>query len=149
MMSRLLLVAFATLVAIKATQAQDYPTRPVRVVFAIGAGGVGDGMARLVNERMAAALKQPFVLEHRPGAGGNIAMEAVAKAPADGHTLCLVGPAVAINSSLYKSLSFDPLKDLAAVSPIADAPFALFVSGTLPANNVAELLRPASRFQRS
>lgn len=138
MILRSALLALA--VAAAAAQAQDYPTKPVRVVFGIGAGGVGDGMARLVNERVAAALKQPFVLEHRPGAGGNIAMDAVAKSPADGHTLCLIGPAVAINPSLYKSLAFDPLKDLAPISPIADAPFALFVSGTLPANNVGELV---------
>jgi tripartite-type tricarboxylate transporter receptor subunit TctC len=121
-------------------QGQEYPTRPVRIVFVVGAGGVGDGMARIVNERMAASLGQAFVLEHRPGAGGNIAMEAVAKSPADGQTLLLTGPAVVINPTLYRSLPFDPFKDLVAISPIAYAPFALFVSGMSPANNVEELI---------
>jgi tripartite-type tricarboxylate transporter receptor subunit TctC len=136
-MIRLVLVLVT---AVAAAHGQDYPVRPVKMVFGVGAGGVGDAMARLVDERVAASLGQPVVLEHRPGAGGNIAMESVARSPADGHTLVLIGPAVVINPALYRSLSYDPLKDLTPVAPIAYAPFALFVSGTLPANNVAELV---------
>jgi tripartite-type tricarboxylate transporter receptor subunit TctC len=97
-------------------------------------------MVRMINDRITAALGQPLVLEHRPGAGGNIAMEAVAKSPADGHTLLLIGPAVVINPALYASLPVDPKKELTPVSPIAYAPFALFVSGTLAVSNVAELI---------
>jgi tripartite-type tricarboxylate transporter receptor subunit TctC len=120
--------------------AQDFPKRPIRVIFSVGAGGVGDAMVRMINDRITAALGQPLVLEHRPGAGGNIAMEAVAKSPADGHTLLLIGPAVVINPALYASLPVDPKKELTPVSPIAYAPFALFVSGTLAVSNVAELI---------
>ncbi len=135
-----LLLVLASCLACALAQAQEFPRQPIRIIIALGAGGVADGMTRTITERMTPALGQPFVLENRPGAGGNIAMEAVVKAPADGHTLLLIGPALVINPALYARLAFDPLKDLAPVSPIALAPFALFTSGTLPVSNVAELV---------
>jgi len=79
-------------------------------------------------------------MENRPGAGGNIAMEAVIKSPPDGHVLLLIGPALVINPALYTNLGFDPLKDLTSVTTIAIAPFALFASATLPVSNVGELV---------
>jgi tripartite-type tricarboxylate transporter receptor subunit TctC len=118
----------------------QYPQKPVRVIIGLGAGGVADGMTRTVTDKLTPALGQPFVLENRPGAGGNIAMEAVIKSPPDGHVLLLIGPALVINPALYRSLGFDSLKDLAPVSPIAIAPFALFASATLPVMNVGELI---------
>jgi len=131
----LALACFATLAA-----AEGYPRKPIRILIAFGAGGASDAMARTLTERIAPTLGQPFVLENRPGAGGNIAMEAVAKAPPDGHLLVLTGPALVINPALYSSLSFDPQKDLASVATLAIAPFALFASATLPVNTVGDLV---------
>ena len=139
-MSCRVLLLLVSCLACALAQAQGFPKQPIRIIIGLGAGGVADGMTRTITERMTPALGQPFVLENRPGAGGNIAMEAVVKAPADGHTLLLIGPALVINPALYARLAFDPLKDLAPVSPIALAPFALFTSGTLPVSNVAELV---------
>ena len=115
-----------------------FPQRPVRIIIGLGAGGVADAMTRTVPDKI--TFGQPFVLENRPGAGGNIAMEAVIKSAPDGHVLLLIGPALVINPALYPNLAFDPLKDLVTVSPVAIAPFALFASGTLPVSNVGELI---------
>ena len=130
-----------TLCAATALAHAQYPQKPVRMIIALGAGGVADGMTRTVTDRI--SMGQPFVLENRPGAGGNIAMEAVVRAPPDGHVLLLIGPALVINPALYRNQAFDPLKDLVMVSPIAIAPFALFASGTLPVANVGELIKLA------
>ncbi|HZE59311.1 MAG TPA: tripartite tricarboxylate transporter substrate-binding protein [Burkholderiales bacterium] len=141
-MIRLMLVAALSAASLCA-QAQypsQFPQRPIRIIIGLGAGGVADGMVRTITDEVTLALGQPFVLENRPGAGGNIAMEAVIKSPPDGHTLLLIGPALVINPALYTSLSFDPLKDLASVTTIAIAPFALFASATLPVSNVGELV---------
>jgi len=99
--------------------ADDYPRKPIRILIAFGAGGASDAMARTLTDRISPSLGQPFVLENRPGAGGNIAMEAVAKAPPDGYLLVLAGPALVINPAIYSSLPFDPQKDLAPVAPLA------------------------------
>src|SRR5215813_5414906 len=87
-------------------QAQTYPSRPVRVVVGFAAGGPTDILARLMGQWLSGRLGQQFVIENRPGAGGNIATEAVVNAPADGYTLLLVAPANAINAALYDNLNF-------------------------------------------
>jgi len=133
------LAALALIGAAALAHAQ-YPQKPVRIIIGLGAGGVADGMTRTITDKVTPSFGQPFVLENRPGAGGNIAMEAVIKAPPDGHVLLLIGPALVINPALYQKLSFDPLKDLAPVSTVAIAPFALFASATLPVMNVGELI---------
>jgi tripartite-type tricarboxylate transporter receptor subunit TctC len=133
------LAALALIGAAALAHAQ-YPQKPVRIIIGLGAGGVADGMTRTITDKVTPSFGQPFVLENRPGAGGNIAMEAVIKAPPDGHVLLLIGPALVINPALYQKLSFDPLKDLAPVSTVAIAPFALFASATLPVTNVGELI---------
>jgi tripartite-type tricarboxylate transporter receptor subunit TctC len=133
-----LLVAALWLVA-AAAHAQ-FPQKPIRIIIAFGAGGVSDSMARTITDKITPSLGQPFVLENRPGAGGNIAMEAVIKAPPDGHVLLLIGPALVINPVLYASLGFDPLKDLTSVSTLGIAPFALFASATLPIHSVGDLV---------
>lgn len=120
--------------------AQPYPNKPIRVLLTFSSGGQADLLARIAAERMQPALGQPIVVEARPGAGGNLAMEAVAKAPADGYTLVFGTPAVAINGSLYKKLSYDPLKDLVPISLMAWGPFAVYASATLPVNNIAEFI---------
>lgn len=120
--------------------AQSYPDRPLRLLLTFASGGQADILARLVSERMRESLGQPILIEPRPGAGGNIAMEAVARAPADGYTLVFGTPAVAINGTLYRKLSYDPLKDLAPLSLAAWGPYILYASGKLAASSVAELI---------
>jgi tripartite-type tricarboxylate transporter receptor subunit TctC len=103
--------------------AQSYPSRPVRVVVPYPAGTTPDIIGRTLAERLQKAMAQPFVVENRSGAGGNIGTEAVVKAPADGHTLLVGGNGpVAINRHLYKGLSYDPERDLAPISLLASAP---------------------------
>ena len=128
---------------------QSYPARPIRLLIAFGAGGAADIITRSFTEPMAAALQQPFVLENRPGAGGNVAMEAVARAAPDGYTLLFIGPALTINGALYSKLQFDPLKDFVHVSLVGWGPYALFVTSSLPVNNVAELIAYAKSRPRS
>src|SRR4030095_9663033 len=97
--------------------AQTYPVKPVRVIVPYPAGTTPDIMGRTLAERLQKALGQPFVVENRSGAGGNIGAEAVARAPGDGYTLLVGGNGpVAINKHLYKGLSFDPERDLAPIS---------------------------------
>ena len=134
-------LAALSLVAAPGAFAQGaYPNKPIRLVIPIGAGGVGDNMMRVISERMLPTLGQPLLLDNRPGAGGNIGMDLVAHAPPDGYTLLMNGPAMAINASLYKKLSFDPAKDLIPITPIALAQFAVFVSGKLPVKNIGEFI---------
>ena len=103
--------------------AQSYPARPVRVVVPYPAGTTPDIIGRTLAERLQKAMGQPFVVENRSGAGGNIGTEAVVRAPADGHTLLVGGNGpVAINRHLYKGLSYDPERDLAPISLLASAP---------------------------
>ena len=120
--------------------AQPYPQKPVRVLLTFAAGGQADILARAVTDKMRPSFGQPFIVEARPGAGGNLAMEATAKAPPDGYTLVFGTPAVAINGSLYKKLSYDPLKDLAPLSLAAVGNYVVYASGTLPVTNPAELI---------
>jgi tripartite-type tricarboxylate transporter receptor subunit TctC len=117
-----------------------YPDKPVRLLLTFAAGGQADLLARSVTEKMRASLGQPIVVEPRPGAGGNLAMEAAAKAPPDGYTLVFGTPAVAINGSLYKKLSYDPLKDLVPLSLAAWGPYIVYASGSVPVNTTAELI---------
>ena len=132
--------ATALACAASAAFAQAFPNKPIRVLLTFSSGGQADLLARMAADRMSAALGQPFVVEAKPGAGGNLAMEAVAKAPADGYTLVFGTPAVAINGSLFKKLSYDPVKDLAPISLMAWGPYAVYASATLPVNNIAEFI---------
>jgi len=111
---------------------QAYPSKPVRIVVPYPAGSTPDIIGRTLAERLQSALGQPFVVENRSGAGGNIGAEAVAKAPADGYTLLVAGNGpVAINKHLYKGLSYDPERDLAPISLLASAPQLLVVKPAL------------------
>lgn len=118
-----------------------WPHKPVRVVVAFTAGGTTDILARAVGQRLAEKYKQPFVIDNKPGAGGNLGTEIVAKAPADGYTLIVnsVGP-MAVNPSLYKNLPFDPLTDLVPVVQIADVPNVLVVHPSLPVRTFDEFV---------
>jgi tripartite-type tricarboxylate transporter receptor subunit TctC len=122
-------------------QAPAYPVKPVRVVVAFTAGGTTDILARAVSKKLAESLKQPFVIDNKPGAGGNLGTEFVVRAPADGYTLIVnsVGP-MAVNKTLFKNLAYDPLADLVPMVQIADVPNVLVVTPELPARTLEEFI---------
>lgn len=122
--------------------AQDaYPSKPVAVVVPQAAGGANDAIARIIAQKLSDLSAQSFVVENRPGAGGNIGTAHVAKARPDGYTLMLTADSsYVINPSLYKSTGFDPLKDFEPVSPMATAGYVLVANNTFPARNTAELI---------
>ena len=97
-------------------RAQSYPARPVRIIIGYPAGGPNDILARLIGQWLQERLGQPFVVETRPGAGGNIGTEVVVRAPADGYTLLLFGPNTAISATLYDKLNFNFIRDIAPVA---------------------------------
>jgi tripartite-type tricarboxylate transporter receptor subunit TctC len=120
--------------------AQAYPSRPVRIIVGQAAGSGSDIAARLLGQRLSERLGQPFVVENRPGAGGNIATEAVVNAPSDGHTLLLANLADAINATLYDKLSFVFLRDIAPVAGIFRVPQVMVVHPLVPAKTVPEFI---------
>ena len=120
--------------------AQTYPSKPVRIVVGLAAGGGVDILGRLIGQWLSERLSQPFVIENRPGAGGNIGTEAVVKATADGHTLLLVNAANAINTTLYGKLSFNFTRDIVPVASIARQPQVMLVNPALPVKSVSEFI---------
>jgi len=124
-----------------AARAQAYPNKPVKILVAFTAGGTTDIMARSLAQRLSEKYKQPFVIENRPGAGGNIGTEAAVRATPDGYTLIVnsVGP-MAVNPTLYKSLGYDPLTDLVPIAQISDVPNVLVVHPGLGIKTVAQLV---------
>src|SRR5215831_11054622 len=121
-------------------RAQTYPTRPVRLIVGFAPGGPTDILARLMGQWLSERLGQPFVVDNRPGASGNIAAEAVVRAPADGYTLLLVGGNNAINATLYDELNFNFIRDIAPVASIAREPFAMEVHPSVPVKTVPEFI---------
>jgi tripartite-type tricarboxylate transporter receptor subunit TctC len=120
--------------------AQTYPARPVRIIVGFAAGGSTDVTGRLLGQWLLERLGQPFVMENRPGAGTNIATEAVVHAPADGYTLLFVTPANAINATLYDKLNFNFVRDIAPVAGIMRVPNVMEVHPSFPARTVPELI---------
>lgn len=120
--------------------AQPYPTRPVRWIIGFAAGGTADILARLLGQRLSEHFGQPFIVESRPGAGTNIATEAVVRAAADGHSLLLVSASNAINATLYEKLSFNFIGDIAPVAGIMRVPNVLVVNPSVPAKTVPEFI---------
>jgi tripartite-type tricarboxylate transporter receptor subunit TctC len=121
-------------------RAQTYPTRPVRIIVGFAPGGTGDIIARLTGQWLAERLGQPFIIENRPGGGTNIATEAVVRAPADGYTLLLVGPAQAINATLYNKLNFHFIRDITPVAGIVVGPNVMVVNPSVSATTVPEFI---------
>jgi tripartite-type tricarboxylate transporter receptor subunit TctC len=119
---------------------QIYPSRPVRVISAFPAGGPNDILARLIGQGLSERFGQPFVIENRSGAAGNIGTEAVVRTPADGYTLLLIGPTNTINATFYPKLSFDFLRDIAPVASISRETSVIVVHPSFPANSISEFI---------
>ena|SRR6516165_6957845 len=132
------LVALATDTRIAG--AQNYPTRPVRIVSGFPPGGINDTYARLIGQWLSEHLGQQFIVENRPGAGGTLAAEMVAKAPPDGYTLLLTTSADAWNATLYQNLNFTMGRDFVPVATISRGPGVLVVHPSLPVTSVPELI---------
>ncbi len=126
------------------SQAQAFPDKPVRIIVPAAAGGGADTLARLLAQHMGSSLGQPVLVENRAGAGGNLAAEAVARAPKDGYTLLLGDNAqLAINPSLYASVPFDPLTDFTPIARVASFPFLLLAHPDAGIRSVADVLAKA------
>jgi len=121
-------------------RAQPYPSRPVRLIVGYAAGGGNDILARIMGQWLSERLGQQFVIENRPGAGTNIATEMLVKAPADGYTLMLVGPAQAINATLYERLSFNFIRDVAPIGSFVRMPLVMVVNPSLPTKTGPEFI---------
>jgi len=121
-------------------RAQTYPSRPVRLIIGYPPGGSADVTARLMGQWLSERLGQPFVIESRPGAGTNIATEAVVRAAPDGYTLLLVAPANAINASLYDKLNYDFIRDIAPVAGLIRFPNVMEVNPSVPVKTVPEFI---------
>src|SRR4051795_5042524 len=123
-----------------AAMAEDYPTRPVRIIAGFAAGGGVDIAARLIGQWLAERLGQQFVTENRPGAGGNIGTEAVVNAAPDGYTLLLATVPNAVNASLYQKLNFNFIRDIAPIAGIIRVPMVILLNPSVPAMTVPEFI---------
>jgi tripartite-type tricarboxylate transporter receptor subunit TctC len=138
----LAVTALALLVSPAAVaQASDYPNRPIKYIVPFPPGGATDTLARELGKQLSESMGQPVVVENRPGAGGNIGMEAAVRSPADGYTIVTVATAtMAVNPTLYSNLTFDPARDLVPVAFLAHVPLILVVNPSVPASNLNELM---------
>lgn len=146
--SRFLLAASALPIALMTmlapAQAQEWPSKPVRWIVPFPPGGAMDAIARTLGEKVSRALHQPFVIENKPGAGGNIGAEFVARSPADGYTIMITSIGMATNKFLYPRLGYDPVKDFAPVSLLAVVPNVLVTNATQPdVKTVADVIARA------
>src|SRR5436190_19033808 len=116
-------------------RAQAYPSQPVRLIVTVAAGSSPDIIARLIGQWLSERLGQPFIIENRPGGGGNIGTEAVVRAPADGYTLLTVAMLSAVNATLYDKLNFNFIRDIAPVARISGEPNVIVVNNSVPANS--------------
>jgi tripartite-type tricarboxylate transporter receptor subunit TctC len=121
-------------------KAEDYPSRPIKLQVGASPGGTTDTVARALAEPMASALRQPVVVENRPGAGGNLAADAVAKSTPDGHTLLVSFTSHTINATLYPKLPFDPVADFTPITMVATVPSLLVGHPKVPANDLESLI---------
>ena len=123
--------------------AQEYPAKPVRFVVPFPPAGSADILARLIGDKLAAAMGQPFIIDNRPGAGATLGADIVAKSPADGHTLLYANTNLSINPSLYKTLPYDSAKAFAPVVNMVFIPNLILVAENVPANSIADLVKLA------
>ena len=143
-MLRITAAALGALCALTGTSssAQNYPSRPIRVMIPFGPSSAGDTIARAVAPHISQTIKQTLVMDNRPGAGGNIAAEITGHANPDGYTIMMAVSTLAIDATLYRKLPYDPVKDLALVALIATVPFVLVVSAALPVYDVRTISFP-------
>jgi tripartite-type tricarboxylate transporter receptor subunit TctC len=140
----LLALAAIQVPVLAAAQTQAWPSRPITIVVSFGAGGTADILARMIGDELSTALGQPVVIENKPGAGGNLGAQTVARATPDGYTLLVSGsPTHSVGPHLFKNLSYDPMKDVPPVAMIAMAPNLLVVNADLPVKSVKELVQLA------
>ena len=142
-MKRLLSILglFTALLANAAAQSQAYPSKPVRLIVPFAPGGTTDVLARLVAQKLTDSLGQQFIIENKPGAGGNIGTELAVKSPADGYTLVMsFDGTMAINPNTYAKMPFDPQKDLVAVANVAQVPLLIVVHPGIAAKSIAEFV---------
>jgi len=121
-------------------RAQSYPTKPVRWIVPFAAGGPNDILARLLGQWLSERLGQPFIVENRPGAGGNIGTEAVVRAPPDGHTILMIATPQTINVTLYENLNFNFIRDIAPIATLIHGPLVIVVNPLVPAKTVPEFI---------
>lgn len=140
-----LFILFSLLLPLAASaQAQNWPSRPIRIVVAFGAGGTADIVARLLADKLSPVLGQPVVVENRPGAGGNVGASAVAHSDPDGYSFLMSGsPTHSVGPHLFKNLNYDPMRDVPPVAMIAIAPNLLVVNASLPVKSLDDLVRLA------
>ncbi len=144
--AKFLALPLVALIASAPVSAQTFPSKPVRIVVPQTPGGASDALARIMAQKLSDKWGQPVVVENKAGAGGNIGMDAVAKAPGDGYTLLMsyVG-SHAINVSIYKKLPFDPEQDFSAVATLANVPFVAAANAALPVSDIKELATYAAK----
>ena len=124
----------------RAGRAQAYPSRPITIAVFVGPGGAPDIIARLVGQGLSQRLGQPVVIENRPGGGGNLSLQAVARAPADGHTLLLVATPHAVNVTLYEKQNVNVLRDIVPIASINNDSFVMVVNPSMPFRTIAEFV---------
>ncbi len=137
----LLAIALLGFVGIHSAGAQPYPTKPIKIIVSTSPAGITDILARILGQYITAKTGQPHVIDNRAGASGNIAMEAVAKAPPDGYTLGFANTGnITVNPYLFTHMTFDPLTDLLPVGAVGTVPLFLVMNPTVPANNLKEFI---------
>jgi tripartite-type tricarboxylate transporter receptor subunit TctC len=144
-MKRTFLVALALLALASPSFADDYPTRPVKIVVPFGPGGFTDVVARILQKELQPVLGQPIVIENRPGAGSTIGTDVVAKSPPDGYTLAMVSTTHVISPHLYKKMPYDALADFTPVMRLVEGPYVMVVNPSLGVKNVKEFIALASK----
>ena len=139
------LLAAATLLAIAPTvSAQDYPTKPIRVIVPFAPGGGSDFIARFMTQRLSELLGKPFVIENKPGAGGNLGTEQGVRAAADGHTLTLIASSYTVNPAIHK-LNFDPVNEVTPIIQLSRGPLLVLVNPSLGASTLQDLIAMAKK----
>ncbi len=140
----LAVISLVGVVRVTDTNAQSYPTKPIRLLIGFAPGGSTDTISRIVMPRLTERLGQQVIVENRPGAAGNIAAELTAKAAPDGYTVIMASASLTINASLYSKLPFDAVKDFAAITLVCSSPFILVVHPSVPAKTTRDLINLAS-----
>jgi tripartite-type tricarboxylate transporter receptor subunit TctC len=137
---RMIFAALATVLCLPAAHAQDYPSKPVRIVVPFPAGGTTDIITRAVAQKLSEEWKQPVIVDNRPGGGANIGADHAVRSAPDGYTLLMASTAHSINASLYPKMTYDPIKDFTPITMVAETAQVLVVHPSVPANNVRELI---------